>query len=229
MWAVTKFGADKSVDAAKMRSILDMQIIVADRMARAAFDQAMGDLQPHLPSIAKRGRIVIKDKVTKEIIQSTAFAKWEDIHAITVPMLRQHGFTIRFRTSQNEGRVEVSAILSHIGGHREESMLSLPADTTGSKNNVQAIGSAISYAKRYVFCSMLNIITHGEDDDGAATDQPETITAEEVGNLRDMITATKSDEKKFCAVFKVARIEDMVASSYAAAVVLLRQKAAQAA
>ena len=44
--------------------------------------------------------------------------------------------------------------------------MKLPADTSGSKNVVQAIGSSVSYGKRYTMQALLNITSGGEDDDG---------------------------------------------------------------
>jgi hypothetical protein len=46
--------------------------------------------------------------------------------------------------------------------------MTLPLDTSGSKNNVQAVGSSTSYGKRYTATLLLNIRTKGEDDDGHA-------------------------------------------------------------
>jgi hypothetical protein len=40
-------------------------------------------------------------------------------------------------------------VLSHELGHSEETTMTLPLDTSGSKNNVQAVGSSTSYGKRY--------------------------------------------------------------------------------
>jgi hypothetical protein len=38
-------------------------------------------------------------------------------------------------------------------------------DASGNKNAVQALGSAISYGKRYTASALLNLTSHGEDDD----------------------------------------------------------------
>ncbi|HET9820175.1 MAG TPA: ERF family protein, partial [Rhodanobacteraceae bacterium] len=50
-------------------------------------------------------------------------------------------------------------------GHREETSITLPADTSGSKNAVQAVASSTSYGKRYTAGALLNLTSHGEDDD----------------------------------------------------------------
>jgi hypothetical protein len=40
-------------------------------------------------------------------------------------------------------------------------------DSSGGKNNIQGMGSSFSYGKRYTTTALLNIVTEGEDDDGA--------------------------------------------------------------
>lgn len=42
--------------------------------------------------------------------------------------------------------------------------LRLPPDLSGDKNSIQAVGSSVSYGKRYTACALLNITSRGEDD-----------------------------------------------------------------
>jgi hypothetical protein len=55
--------------------------------------------------------------------------------------------------------------------------MELPFDNSGSKNTVQAIGSSVSYGKRYVLCMLLNISTGGEDNDGNGA--PSAVTTQQ--------------------------------------------------
>ncbi|MNO71030.1 ERF superfamily protein [compost metagenome] len=71
--------------------------------------------------------------------------------------------------------MSVTGILMHRAGHREQTTMLLPLDTSGSKNAVQALGSSVSYGKRYVLCALLNITTRGEDDDGNAAVPPKKL------------------------------------------------------
>ncbi len=59
-------------------------------------------------------------------------------------------------------------VLRHEAGHKEEAELVLPADVSGDKNPVQAVGSSLSYGQRYVTKLLLNLASRklGEDDDG---------------------------------------------------------------
>lgn len=158
---IQRAASDPACDVDKLERLMAMHERFVDREARAAYTEAMARMQPNLPSIVERGKI--KDRSGN--VQST-YALWEDINAAIKPILQAHGFALSFRTSTQDASVTVVGILSHCQGHKEETEITLPADTSGSKNSVQSVGSSFSYGKRYTASALLNITTHGEDDDG---------------------------------------------------------------
>nr|NLU60453.1 single-stranded DNA-binding protein [Pseudomonas sp. BIGb0427] len=149
-----------SADIDKMERLMAMHQNIQAQQAKQQFDEALAQMQEELPVIGERGGI--KDKSGR--IQST-YALWEDINEMIKPVLARHGFALSFRTPRNERGIEVEGVLSHRAGHRNH-LLVLPADTTGSKNGVQAVASSVSYGKRYTAGALLNFTTTGEDDDG---------------------------------------------------------------
>lgn len=166
---IERAAMNPNVDIDKMERLLQMQERIMERNARSAYAADLSRMQEHLPVIAENGRIVVRDKVTKEIIQSTGYALWEDINEAIKPVLSSHGFALSFKTGlAADGKITVTGILSHRDGHSEETTMILPHDSTGSKNAVQAVGSSTSYGKRYTACALLNITSRGEDDDGAS-------------------------------------------------------------
>jgi hypothetical protein len=167
---ISRAARDPNVDIDKMERLLAMQERVQERMAKQVFTEAKIAMRPELPEVTMKGHIVIRDKNNANvIIQDTPFARFEDIHDAVVPILTQHGFDLAFRNGLSpEGKVRVTTILSHVGGHAEETVFDLPHDSSGSKNSVQAVGSSTSYGKRYGVLSALNIKVSGEDDDGQA-------------------------------------------------------------
>lgn len=170
---IERAARDPNVDIDKMQRLMDMHTQMQAMRAKAAYSAALSEMQPELPIIAERGKIVVKDKVTKEIIQSTGYALWEDINEAIKPVLAAHRFALSFRTGlAADGKLIVTGILSHAEGHQEETTMILPHDSTGSKNAVQAVGSSTSYGKRYTACALLNITSRGEDDDAKATGDP---------------------------------------------------------
>lgn len=142
-------------DMDKLDKMLDMQERILNRNAKQAFTADLAAMQAELPLVGKAGEGHNKAK----------YAKLEDINEAIRPTLQKYGFAVTFRTKQSDKSLTVTAILSHRMGHSEDTDLILPLDTSGSKNAVQAVGSTISYGKRYSLCLLLNIST-GDDTDG---------------------------------------------------------------
>jgi len=163
---IERAALNPDVDIDKMERLLQMQERIVARNAKAAYSAAMSDMQRDLPTISKLGVNTHTEKT---------YGRWEDIHAAITPVLSDHGFALTFRTSTVD-KVTVTAVLSHREGHAEETSLTLPSDAGKGRNDVQAIGSSISYGKRYTACAILNINVGGEDDDGKAAHEPATIT-----------------------------------------------------
>lgn len=169
MEVISRAASDPNTDVDKLERLMSMYERITDRQAKSAFSAALAEMQPKLPVITEKGRIIIKEKGTDKVIQSTGYALWEDINEAIRPPLQEHGFALSFRIGKDADRVVVTGVLSHREGHSEETTLSLPLDTTGSKNNVQSIGSSVSYGKRYTASALLNITSRGEDDDAQST------------------------------------------------------------
>lgn len=85
--------------------------------------------------------------------------------------LSKHGLSFRWNTSQTDGKVKVSCVLMHSLGHSETVSLESAPDTSGSKNSIQAIGSAVSYLQRYTLLAITGTATGEIDDDGKALNE----------------------------------------------------------
>lgn len=161
---IERAATNPDVDIDKMERLLAMQERIMERDARAAFAAALAEMAPELPVIAERGEI--KHGENKPV--QSRYALWEDINDAIKPVLARHGFALSFRTGQEAGMVTVTGVLSHRGGHSEQTTMHLPIDSSGSKNGVQGVGSSTSYGKRYTASALLNLTSRGEDDDGVA-------------------------------------------------------------
>jgi hypothetical protein len=118
-------------------------------------------MQGEMPVVIERGRT---DK--------TKYARLEDIQKTVRPTLQKFGFAISFQTEWPEsGGVKVIGILTHKDGHQRTSEFLSAADKTGSKNDIQALGSSVSYGRRYTTLDLLNITTSEADDDGRGTEK----------------------------------------------------------
>jgi|TARA_R100000081_G_C4754873_1_gene136506 hypothetical protein len=81
------------------------------------------------------------------------------IEAVTEP-LQKHGFLLMHRTISNEHGKSITTELVHESG--ESFVTAIPLVL--GKNDMQGLGSAITYARRYGIMSLLNL--PAEDDDG---------------------------------------------------------------
>jgi len=222
---IERAARDPNVDIAKMERLFEMQEKAEARRARMAYSAALAEMQPKLPTVGRRGKIEIKKKDTEIVLQSTPYALWEDTNDAIRPVLAAHGFALTFRTGTTaEGRITVTGILSHAAGHSEETTITLMHDSSGSKNSVQAVGSSISYGKRYTAGLLLNLTSRGEDDDGKAAGAEQTVSAEQADTIRKALEFSGADEGRFLAHIKLASIEDILASKFDACMQLIKSR-----
>lgn len=227
---IERAASNPAVDIDKMERLLEMQERVIARRSKAEFDAALSVLQPTLPQVDRKGNIVIREKGTEKVIQSTPYALWEDINTAIGPKLSEHGFALSFRTgTTTEGKITVTAVLSHTGGHREETTIALMHDSSGSKNSVQAVGSSISYGKRYTAGLLLNITSRapGDADDDGTKAGANPVSDEQVASLQSLIVEVGADIPRFLKFFNIVRLEDLPADKFVVAVRKLKAKGAR--
>jgi hypothetical protein len=227
MALIAKAASDPNFDADKMDRLLQMQERLMDRRAVQEFNRAFTEMQPKLPVIDRKGRILIQDK-QGNVTQNTPYAKWEDIDRVIKPIYTAHGFSLSFKPGvAADGKMTITAVLRHVAGHQDEATVTLPYDSSGSKNNVQAVGSSNTYGKRYAACDLLNIVTEGQDDDGKAAGEPEWVTTEQLGELQELMDSVNADRAKFLGFFKIETIAHLPAKRFGEAVKMLQAKGAR--
>ncbi len=174
---IERAALNPDVDIDKMERLLQMQERVMDRQAMMAYSAAMAAMQTELPSIEERGKT-----------NNGCYATLEDIVDTVRPIMQKHGFAVSFRIQTQERGIQVTGVLMHKDGHREETSMLLPADMSGNKNAVQAFGSSTSYGKRYVLSALLNITTRGQDDNGNAASGVRLVTPFQAGQIQRLIS-----------------------------------------
>jgi hypothetical protein len=218
---IQQAATNPAVDIDKMERLMAMHERILARNAKAAYSEALAEMQPKLPVISERGAILNKS----DQVQSR-YALWEDIVLAITPILSEHGFALSFRVGRDGDRQTVTGILSHRGGHSEETTLSLPMDMSGSKNAVQGVGSTVSYGKRYTTQSLLNLVSRGEDDDGqsAGGGPNDVITAEQKETLVALLKETNSDIPRFLKYMEVASVDEIKAAHFERARSIIARK-----
>lgn len=200
---ILSLASDPNFDVAKLQALIDLQHNELARQAEVAFSSAFAKLQAEIPTI-------IEDKKG----EGSTYATLETIVDITRPLLNKYGFSVTFDTKthlddkpiQNDkgayitfGYVKVTAVLRHELGYHISTESVVPFDFSGSKksNTAQAQGSATSYGKRYAYCSLLNIATRSQDDDGRmASNGQIKVTAPQATTLRNALNSLPTDEQE---------------------------------
>lgn len=183
--------------------------------ARKAFDRAIAAAKAKITPIQRNA----KGHNDKRYADFAAIAKVVD------PILSEHGLSYRFRTAQSD-RISVTCILSHEDGHSEETTLSGPADASGSKNAIQAIGSTLTYLQRYSLVQMLGLAA-SNDDDGKAGADGGVISEDQAAELIALADEVGADKRAFCEYFKIDGIAMMPAKDFDRAKVALNKKRAK--
>jgi len=94
--------------------------------------------------------------------------------------LGAEGFSHRWDTKQDAGKITVTCIITHARGHAESTTLVASPDDSGGKNGIQSIASTITYLQRYTLLAATGLATSDQEDyDGAKTEKtPEELEAE---------------------------------------------------
>ena len=190
--------SDPNVPADKLQIMLQMQRELIAERRREAFESAFVAMSAVMPQVRKDGTVeLVREGQRKGIYK---FTKWEDMDTIMRPILSDHGFALRFTQVNGEtGLVTVRGDLVHLDGHFVSSERSMPPDRGPGRNDLQAIGSAISYCKRYLAEGLCNIVRKGQDDD-AISALERKITDEQTAELKKLLGETKTDLKTFLQV-----------------------------
>lgn len=257
MQAIFEASQNPKLNPENMRLLLDMQKEVMAEEARMEFIRDFMALKTELPTINRDGKIVILEKGADgkrvegrdKVQQSTRFATYENLQDVCDPILLKHNFTLTHTSEPNatNDRLLITAILMHRRGHEMRATFPLPAEASGSKNNVQAWGSSAKYGRRYTMIIVLNIRTvdpNDRDTDGIVLEQkageirtidhdtgsqelqpPKPLTHEQKFSLDVAIQEAGVSAKQFCEVYQIAKVHDLPSNLFDAAIKRCRDHA----
>lgn len=142
-------------DVAEIEKLMDLEERWNARQAKQAYLSALSEFQSKCP--------VIKNLKAGH---NYKYAPIGDIVAQVKDLLATCGLSYRFEQNQSGSEITVTCVTTHKDGHSESLSMSATPDKSGSKNDVQAIGSTITYLRRYSFTGAFGIVTADEDSDG---------------------------------------------------------------
>lgn len=206
---------DRGADLDKLQQLMDLQQRWEASEARKAFVAAMTVFKANPPDI-------IKTKLVSYGNTSYKHATLADVCAAAIQGLAQVGISHRWDVDQSD-RITVTCVLTHELGHSERVSMTAPADTSGQKNPIQAIASAVSYLQRYTLLSITGLAARDQDDDGQGADVA-TITGAQAADLTALAEEVGLNIDKLLAWLKVERVEDLAAVHYQKAIAALESR-----
>src|ERR1700756_59802 len=182
---IERVALDPRADVEKLERMMAMYDRLKAKEAELAFNAAKGRILKKLAGIKiVRNRPVLREsekgKFQKGTPEAFKYAPLEEIDKHLRPLLAEEEMDLSYSDEPWEGGgILIRGRLKHLpGGHYEDSFMPAPADTTGGKSKVQAVGSTNSFLRRYVACNIFNIVVVGDDDDGTGgtVDEAQTKT-----------------------------------------------------
>jgi len=150
---------NKDLDIDKLAKLMELQKEYNADIARKAFFSALSEFQIQCPELRKTKEVSFKETKYN-------YAPLADIDRQIKKSLKDNGLSKRWEIQDSGEDITVTCIITHVDGHTEKTSMKSKPDTSGSKNPIQARGSAIEYMKRYTLIGALGITTADSDIDG---------------------------------------------------------------
>ena len=195
---------EKGADPATLEKLMDLQERWEAGNARKAYTAAMSGFKIEAPAIIAKNDQV--DFTTAKGRTHYNYANLGSIVQEITALMGKYSLSASWETKQDErDNIIVTCHITHAAGHRESVTLRGPADDSGNKNRIQAVGSTVTYLQRYTLLAVLGLAT-AEDPDGmpeprtpiqqpqAKTNgKPEPLTVR--GNIEDVTVKTGTGPK----------------------------------
>jgi hypothetical protein len=205
----------ESGQISELEKLLEMHREWERDQARNAYNEAFAAFRADPPQI-------YKDKEVRYSSTRYKHATLDHVASAIGKAMAPHGLSFRWETKQDGSAITVTCWINHVAGHREGTTLSAPADTSGQKNAIQAIGSAVTYLQRYSLLAATGLAA-SDDDDGAGTTDPK-ITEEQADDLRALAEEVGADWAKFLRYLGVAEASHLPAKRLHDAIAALEAK-----
>jgi len=169
---------------------------MADRAAAQEFAAAMAAFKAACPPVPRRA-INQQFAVTRNGAKvERRYASLEDIESTIRPHMGAAGLAFRWSGAEIVGPLlRVTCTVSHVGGHSEDSTVSLPFDSKAGCSDQQKMGAAMTYAQRYSLVQALGLTSCDGDTDGNE-DPANTIGEHDAANMEAALADLRPDDQR---------------------------------
>jgi len=199
-----RIAVSQGADVEKLERLMLLQERFQQNQARMAFNAAMKQFKANPPEILKNKKVSFGNTHYRH-------ATLDHVCDVVTKALSEVGISHSWKVSQDKDLITVACVLTHEMGHSEQTQLQGVADTSGSKNAIQAVGSTVSYLSRYTLLAACGLAA-AEDTDGKLPDKPGIDADKETEYLRQMseVETVTDLEKVFKKAYKEAMaVNDM--------------------
>lgn len=203
-------------DLEKLEKLLTLQERWDANQAKKAYHEAMAEFKANPPKIEK-------DKKVSYLQVKYRHASLFNVVEKIGEALSSHGLSASWSVSQTEKAISVTCKITHVQGHSEETTLSAPADNSGSKNSIQAIGSTVTYLERYSLLALTGLAASDSDDDAISAEM-EYIDEAQIKKISENLTVLKIDLPAFLKYMEIDSLEKMPKTVFRKAIVAIEEK-----
>lgn len=218
-----RMAVEKGADLDKLQQLMGLQERWEANEAKKAYVTAMNAFKADPPEVFKEKQVAYK-----EVKYSHALL--EDAVDAIGAALSKHSLSFRWDCNQLEGGiVQVTCIITHSQGHSEKTMLQAGLDSSGSKNNIQSLGSTVTYLQRYTLFAATGLAAKGMDDDGKGSEKV-FITEQQAADLKALAEEVNANVPVFLEYLgkkgkvSIASFAEIPANMHHDAVAALEQK-----
>lgn len=136
--------------------------------------------------VAAQQEMPVVEKTAKAVYGK--YATLDDLIAKTRPVLNKHGLSIQQFPSVGEHGPVLTTIIRHVSGQFEQGETPLILQ----KQDMQGLGSAITYARRYAWSSALGIASEQDDDAQSVAAEPKAGSSGGTASARSKTSASAS-------------------------------------
>ena len=200
-------------DVGKLEKLLDVKERWEATEARRSFVVALTAFKADPPKIIKNKHVAFDTQSGGQTEYD--HATLDHVCDVVGAGLAAHGLSHTWETKQHDNAmVEVTCVLTHVLGHSERVTLRAMPDSSGKKNLIQQIGSAVTYLQRYTLLAATGLAAANQDDDGGDPGAGEPITAEQKEELIALIKEVGAGTARFLQYLAVPSLDELPAGKF---------------
>ena len=175
---------DKGLDVETISKLMDLQERWKRNVSREQFFHGFAKFQALIPELKKTKKVFFQtDRGTTQYF----YTPLSEIAKQIKGPLQVAGLTYQFKIKEDGEQISVTCVVTHTGGHSEETTMSGAPDGSGKKNAIQQRGSTITYLQRYTLIGALGITSADDDVDAKQEKQLPTMNAAQMAKTLDRV------------------------------------------